>query len=56
MLWLFLHHTLTYICNIIQFGAEGWFMPTWHDFEPEVKLRRSRKRPSKKLTNKDKKT
>ena len=31
------------IYNIWVFGAEGQFMPTWHDFEPEFKLRRSRK-------------
>ena len=42
------------VCNIIRFGAEGQFMPTWHDFEPEFKPRRSRKLPIKRRETKRK--
>ena len=37
-----------------RFGAEGRFMRTWHDFGPEFKPRRSRKRLIKMLTNRGK--
>ena len=40
--------------NIVWFGAEGQFMPTWHDFEPEVKPRQSRKWPMMRLADKEK--
>ena len=36
------------------FGTEGQFMPTWHDFEPEFKPRRSRKQPIKRRETKRK--
>ena len=41
-----IHHT--------RFCAEGQFIPTWHDFKPEFKPRRSKKRPIKMLTNRGK--
>ena len=38
----------------IRFGAEGQFMPTWHDFKSGVKLRQSKNWVMKMLTNKEK--
>ena len=65
MRYIFIRKCFVRICTVIieipkstykisVYGAEGQFMTTWYDFEPEFKPRRSRKRPIKMLINRGK--